>query len=62
MVPASSNRSVWCLFTKELDRFLSGSNTVWVERKTADVAFDGGSTEGGGKMGRNLSISVTSGI
>ena len=62
MIPANSNRFGWCLFTKELDRFLSGSNTVWVERQTADVAFGGGSTEGGGKMGRNLSISVTSGI
>ena len=42
MVPASLNRSGWCLFTKELDSFLSGSNFVWVEGKTVDVAVGGG--------------------
>ena len=52
MVPASSNLSGWCLFTKELDRFLSSSNTVWVEGKIVDVAVGGGSMEGGGQDGK----------
>ena len=42
MVPASSNRSVWCLFTKELDRFLSSSNTLWVQGRTSNEAVGGG--------------------
>ena len=49
MVHASSNRSGWCLFTKELDRFLSGSNTLWVEGRTSDEAVGGGPTDGGGQ-------------
>ena len=52
MIPASLNQSGWCLFTKELDRFLSGSYTVWVEGKTVDVTVGGGSTEGGGQDGK----------
>nr|POF16721.1 hypothetical protein CFP56_71157 [Quercus suber] len=52
MVPASSNQSGWCLFTKELDRLLSASNTIWVEGKSADEAVGGGSTKGGGQDGK----------
>ena len=52
MVPASSNRSRWCLFTKELDRFLSGSNTVWVEGRTSVEAVGGGLMDGGGQNGK----------
>ena len=52
MVHASSNRSGWCLFTKELDRFLSGSNTLWVEGRTSDEAVGGGPTDGGGQNGK----------
>nr|POE85766.1 hypothetical protein CFP56_07107 [Quercus suber] len=50
MVPASSNQSRWCLFTTELDRFLSGSNTVWMEGKTSDEAIGGDLTDGGHNM------------
>ena len=58
MVPASSNRSGWCLFTKELDSFLSSSNSVCVEGKTVDVAVGGGSSVGGGQDGKkSLNIS-----
>ena len=42
MVPTSSNRSRWCLFTKELDRFLLGSNSVWVEGRTSAEDVGGG--------------------
>ena len=52
MVPASSNRSGWCLFTKELESFLSSSNSVCVEGKSVDVAVGGGSSVGGGQDGK----------
>ena len=52
MVPASSNRSGWCLFTKELDRFLSGSNSVWVDGRTAAEDVCGGLMDGGGQKGK----------
>ncbi|KAM4071309.1 hypothetical protein ACB094_11G052800 [Castanea mollissima] len=52
MVPASSNRSRWCFFTKELDRFLSGSNTVWVEGRTSDEVVGGNPTNDGGHNGK----------
>lgn len=52
MIPASSNHSGWCMFTKELDRFLSGENTVLVEGMTSNGVVGGGSTTSGGKMGR----------
>nr|POE68712.1 hypothetical protein CFP56_17592 [Quercus suber] len=52
MVPVTSNWSGWCLFTKELDRFLSASNIVWVEGKFVDEAVGGGSMEGGGQDGK----------
>ena len=52
MVPASLNRSGWCLFTKELDRFLSGSNSVWVEGRTSTEDVGGGLTDGGGLNGK----------
>ncbi|KAF3954007.1 hypothetical protein CMV_020601 [Castanea mollissima] len=57
MVPASSNRSGWCLFSKELDRFLSGSNTVWVKGSTSneDAGAGPGPTEGGGHFGKKSS-------
>ena len=46
VVLASSNRSGWCLFTKELDSFLSGSNTAWVDGRTSVGAAAGGPTVG----------------
>ncbi|KAF3956710.1 hypothetical protein CMV_018193 [Castanea mollissima] len=59
MVPASSNRSGWCLFSKELDSFLSGSNTVWVKGRTSDEDAGAGAgpgpTEGGGQFGKKSS-------
>ena len=54
VVPASSNRSGWCLFTKELDSFLSGSTTVWVGGRTSKVAIGGGPTDGGGHNGKKI--------
>nr|POE73853.1 hypothetical protein CFP56_26831 [Quercus suber] len=54
MVLASSNQSRWCLFTKELDSFLSGSNTVWVEGRTSDEAVGGGLINGGGQNGKKF--------
>ena len=52
MVPTSSNRSGWHLFSKELDRFLSCSNIEWVEVRTSDEAVGGGPTDGGGQYGK----------
>ena len=49
LVPASSNRSRWRLFSKELDSFLSGSNTTRVVRRFSDVTDGGGPTDGGGQ-------------
>ena len=46
MVPACSNQSGWRLFTKELDSFLAGSNTVWVKGRTS------GEVVGGGQVGK----------
>ena len=48
IVPASSNQSRWCLFSKELESFLSGSNAGWVEGRTFDEVEGGGSTDGSG--------------
>ena len=36
------------MFSKELDSFLSGSNTVGVEGRTSDVTVGGGQMDGGG--------------
>ena len=52
MVPTSSNWSGWHLFTKELDSFLAGSNTVWVKGRTSDEAAAGGPLDGGGQVGK----------
>ena len=49
LVPASSNRSGWRLFSKELDSFPSGSNTTRVVGRFSDVADGGGPTDGGGQ-------------
>ena len=54
MIPASSNRSGWCMFTKELDRFLSGENTVLVEGMTSNCVVGGGSTAGSGQNGKKM--------
>nr|POE75268.1 hypothetical protein CFP56_14303 [Quercus suber] len=54
IIPASSNSSGWCLFTKELDRFLSGENTVLVEGMTSDGVVGGGLTAGGGQNGKKM--------
>nr|POE50030.1 hypothetical protein CFP56_38472 [Quercus suber] len=54
MVLASSKRSGWCLFSKELDSFLSGSNDVCVEGRTSNVAVDGGPTDGDGHNGKKF--------
>ena len=51
MVPTSSNRSRWCLFSKELERFLSGPNTIWGKGGTSDEVAGGGPTDGGGFRG-----------
>ena len=53
IVPASSNRSGWCLFSKELERFLSGPNMAWVKRGTSDEDAGGGPTEVDGHRGNN---------
>ena len=52
IVPTSSNQFGWCLFRKELNRFLSGSNIVWVEGRTFDEAVGGGPMDGGGQNGK----------
>ena len=43
------------MFSKELERFLSGPNTVWVRGGTSDEAVGGGPTDGGG-LGGNISF------
>ena len=52
MVPASSNRSGWCLFSKELESFLSGSNVGVVEGRTSDEADSGAQSDGSGVNGK----------
>ena len=52
MVPMSSNQFGWCLFRKELNRFLSSSNTIWVEGRTFDEAVGGCPMDGGGQNGK----------
>nr|POF08566.1 hypothetical protein CFP56_34641 [Quercus suber] len=52
MVPVSLNRSGWCLLTKELVSFLSGSNSVWVEGRTSVEGVGGGPLDGGGQNGK----------
>ena len=49
LVPARSNWSRWCLFPKELDSFLSGSNTTRVVGRFSDAADGGGPTDGVGQ-------------
>ena len=53
-VPASSNWARWCLFSKELDSFLSGSNTVQVEGRNSVGDDGGGPSAGGGHDGKKL--------
>ena len=59
LVPASSNRSGWCLFSKELDSFLSGSNTARVVGRFSDAADGGGPTDGVGQNKKKLVNSRT---
>ena len=54
MVPASSNRAGWCLFSKELNSFLAGSNTIGVEGRNSGGAGGGGQMDGGGHDGKKL--------
>ena len=54
MVPASSNRAGWCLFSKELDSFLAGSNTVGVEGRNSGGAAGGGQLYGGSHDGKKF--------
>ena len=54
MVPASSNRAGWCLFSKELDSFLSGSNSVGGEGRTSSGVAGGGQMDGSGHDGKNF--------
>lgn len=54
IIPASSNRFGWCLFTKELARFLSSENIVLVEEMTSDGVASGGPTDGGGQNGKKM--------
>ena len=52
IVPASSNQSRWCLFSKELESFLSGSNVGVVEGRTSNEADSGGQSDGSGVNGK----------
>ena len=54
LVPASSNRSRWQLFSKELDSFLSGSNSVRGEGRTSGGVVSGGQMDGSGHDGKNF--------
>ena len=54
MVPASSNRAGWCLFSKELNSFLASSNTIGVEGRNFGGASGGGQMDGGGHDGKKL--------
>ena len=54
MVPASSNRAGWCLFSKELNSFLASSNTIRVEGRNSGGASGGGKMDGGGHDGKKL--------
>ena len=54
MVPASSNRAGWSLFSRALDSFLAGSNTVGVEGRISGGAAGGGQMDGGGLGGKNF--------
>lgn len=51
MIPASLNRSGWCVFQKELDKFLFGENTVLVAERTSEGISGGGLMAGGGLIG-----------
>ena len=52
MVLASSNQARCCLFSKELDSFLFGSNTTRVEGRNSVGAAGGGPLVGGGHDGK----------
>uniref|UniRef100_A0A7N2R0U5 Rx N-terminal domain-containing protein n=1 Tax=Quercus lobata TaxID=97700 RepID=A0A7N2R0U5_QUELO len=54
MIPASLNRSGWCVFQKELDKFLSGENFVSVAERTLEGSVGGGPMAGGGQNGKQL--------
>ena len=54
MIPASLNRSRWCVFQKELDKFLSGKNTVLVAERTSKGSVGGGPMAGGGQTGKKF--------
>ena len=54
MVLVSSNQAGWCLFSKELDSFLSGSNTAQVEGRNSVGPAGGGPSVGGGHDGKKL--------
>ena len=60
MVPASSNRAGWYLFSKELNSFLAGSNTIGVEGRNSGGASGGGQMMAMDMMGRNFSKLATS--
>ena len=42
------------MFTKELDKFLSGENIVLVEEMTSDGVAGGGLMDGGGQNGKKM--------
>lgn len=54
MIPASLNRSGWCVFQKELDKFLFGENTVLVAERTSEGISGGGLMAGGGQNSKKL--------
>ena len=54
MIPASLNRSGWCVFQKELDKFLSSENTISVAERTLNGIVGGGSMASGGQTGKKL--------
>lgn len=54
MIPASLNRSGWCVFQKELDKFLFGENTVLVAERTSEGISGGGLMAGGDQNSKKL--------
>ena len=54
MIPASLNRYGWCVFQKELNKFLSGENTVSVVERTSNGIVDGGPMANGGQTSKKL--------
>ena len=54
MIPANSNRSGWCLYQKELDKFILGEKIVFLEGMTSDSAVGGSPMAGDGQNGKKI--------